>query len=193
MTDDEMKLYLTACLQPWRTIACIMFCLGMRPGEVYALRWEQIGFEAGFIFVLRGKTAKAKRQLSLEPVRQILEHRHKEAGFPAEGWVFPAESRSGHVEQGSAKNQHLKAIARSGVKAFAPYCLRHTALTNLAGICDSFTLSTIAGHSSVRVTERYIHPQAKIIAEAFEKITEGKKVVIGSGHSEDQADKAKTA
>ena len=188
-----MKLYLTACLQPWRSVASIMFCLGMRPGEIYALRWEQVDFKDGFIFIILGKTKKAKRQLSLEPVRKILEYLHQQAGFPSEGWVFPADSKSGHIEQGSAKNQHLKALARSGVKPFAPYCLRHTALTNLAGICDSFTLSTIAGHSSVRVTERYIHPQARIIAEAFEKIAERQKVVIAGGHSENLEAEIKSA
>ena len=85
VTDDEMKLYLTACLQPWRTIASIMFCLGMRPGEIYALRWEQVDFKDGFIFIVQGKTAKAKRQLSLEPVHKILEYRLQHAGFPTEG------------------------------------------------------------------------------------------------------------
>jgi hypothetical protein len=49
-----------------------------------------------------------------------------------------------------------------------------------AGLCDNLTLSTIAGHSSVRVTERYIHPQAKLISEALEKIANPKKVVIAT-------------
>src|SRR5262249_24563571 len=55
VSDDEMKLYLIACLQPWKTIASIMFCLWMRPGEIYALRWEQVDFKDGFIFIVRGK------------------------------------------------------------------------------------------------------------------------------------------
>jgi integrase len=193
VTDEEMTRYLTASLQPWRDIASIMFMLGMRPGEVYALRWEQIDFQNGFLFIIRGKTEKAKRQLSLEPVQQILEYRHQKAGLPTEGWVFPANTKSGHIQQGSAKNQHLKALARSGVKPFAPYSLRHTALTNLAGVCDTFALKSIAGHASIRTTQRYVHPQAVVISEAFTKIAERKKIVIAGGHSDILAPETQTA
>jgi integrase len=209
ITDEEMKLYLMACLQPWRDIASIMFTLGMRPGEIYALRWEQVDFNSGFIFILRGKTQNSKRQLSIEPVRPILEYRHRDAGFPHTGWVFPADTKSGHIGQGSAKNQHLKAIAAANnaakekakeagitnsedkIKAFAPYCLRHTALTTLATLTDSFTLKKIAGHASVRTTQRYVHPQDQVIEDAFAKITERKKVVIAGGHSENGENKEK--
>src|SRR5262249_32783862 len=86
VSDDEMKKYLTACLQPWRDVASIMFLLGMRPAEVYALRWERVDFQNGFIFIISGKTEQARRQLSLEPVRHILEYRHQQAGFPRQGW-----------------------------------------------------------------------------------------------------------
>ena len=69
---------------------------------------------------------------------------------------------------------------------------RLSGTSNVAGICDSFTLSTIAGHSSVRVTERYIHPQAKTISEAFEKITDQKGGHTG-GHSENRTVEIKSA
>jgi integrase len=51
---------------------------------------------------------------------------------------------------------------------FEPYVLRHTALTQLAQAgCDAFTLARIAGHSSITITQRYIHPQADAIERAF--------------------------
>jgi len=59
-------------------------------------------------------------------------------------------------------------VIKSGLKPFEPYCLRHSALTRLgeAG-CDTFTLAKIAGHSSIIITQRYIHPQADAIQRAF--------------------------
>ena len=40
----------------------------------------------------------------------------------------------------------LTETIKAGVKAFAPYCLRHTALTRLAEAgCDALTLARIAG------------------------------------------------
>jgi len=43
---------------------------------------------------------------------------------------------------------------------FQPYILRHTALTHLANSgCDVFTLARSAGHSSITITQRYVHPR----------------------------------
>jgi site-specific recombinase XerD len=50
----------------------------------------------------------------------------------------------------------------------APYIFRHTALTNLAKKgADAHTLARIAGHSSIVITMRYVHPQADAIERAF--------------------------
>ena len=193
VTDEEMRRYLTVCMQPWRDIASMMFALGMRPSEIYALKWEQVDFEKGFLVVLRGKTDNARRLLPLAPIRSLLEHRHTHQNYPREGWVFPANRKTGHITQGSAKNQHLKAITRSGVKPFAPYCLRHTALTNLASECDTFALKSIAGHSSIRVTQRYVHPLTNTVVQAFEKLADRQKVVIAGGHSKSCTEETKVS
>ena len=100
------------------------------------------------------------------------------AGKPETGWVFPSTSREGHFNKDTAKDQHAKAIQKVNEKAekngtrklvpFQPYVLRHTALTQLAQAgCDAFTLARIAGHSSITITQRYIHPQADAIERAF--------------------------
>jgi integrase len=210
LADDEMKQYLMACAQPWRDVAAIMYCLGMRPSEIYSLRWEQISLtDQGFIQVTKGKSKAARRMLPLVPaIQRILEARHREQGRPSEGWIFPTESKSGHLEQGSAKNQHLKAIQavnkaaaeaarKAGVadpdmklKPFAPYSIRHTALTNLAAQCDTFALKTIAGHSSITITQRYVHPQAEAITEAFKKIALRQNGVTEGGDSQKIVDAA---
>jgi integrase len=48
--------------------------------------------------------------------------------------------------------------------------MRHTALTRLAEHCDVFTLATIAGHSSITMTQRSVHPQSDAIERAFAKV-----------------------
>jgi site-specific recombinase XerD len=56
------------------------------------------------------------------------------------------------------------------IVTFQPYVLRHTALTQLAEAgCDVFTLARIAGHSSITITQRYVHPQADAIDRAFQQ------------------------
>lgn len=132
------------------------------------------------------KRRAARRLLPMVPVvHQALKARHEVQGSPTGGWVFPSASATGHLEQGSAKNQHTRALKESKVKAFEPYCLRHTALTRLAEAgCDAFTLARIAGHGSITITQRYCHPQADAIERAFQKIAGGREVVTNGGHHE---------
>jgi integrase len=113
-------------------------------------------------------------------VYAALKARREAAGNPEEGWLFPASSREGHLNKDTAKDQHNRALARVNAKAkgkkelkpFPPYVLRHTALTRLAEAgCDVFTLARIAGHSSITITQRYVHPQADAIERAFQQTT----------------------
>jgi integrase len=181
LTDAEIDAYLNACEQPWKDAATLMLGTGMRPGEVLSLRWEHILFGAGgkgLIQIVAGKSRSAKRVLPMVPaVRQALDSRRLAVGEPSEGWVFPsADSRVGHVV--TVKSFHARALKRvndeakekklPALKSFEPYIMRHTALTRLGESgCDAFTLARIAGHSSITITQRYVHPQADAIDRAF--------------------------
>lgn len=182
LTDAEWQRYIVECSQPWRDAAIIIRGTGMRPGEVFSLRWENVCLNGsgGLIQVTEGKTKAARRMLPMLPVvYAALKARHDESGKPEAGWIFPSTSREGHLNKNTAKDQHAKAIERANERAkrteggkklqhFQPYILRHTALTQLAQAgCDAFTLARIAGHSSITITQRYIHPQADAIDRAF--------------------------
>lgn len=181
LSDAEWQQYIAECPQPWCDAATIIRGTGMRPGEVFPLRWENIYLNGngGLVQVTEGKTKAARRMLPMVPaVYLALKARHNESGNPVEGWVFPSGSREGHFNKDTAKDQHRKAIVAANARAkqgggkalkpFEPYVLRHTALTKLAQAgCDAFTLARIAGHSSITITQRYIHPQADAIERAF--------------------------
>ena len=194
LTEEESKRYLAACPQPWQDVATVLLGTGMRPGEAYKLSWKDIHLNGtgGYIHIADGKTRAARRLLPMVPaVYASLKARHEAQGKPFEGWVFPTGSRSGHIEESSAKQWHGRALAtlekaRKGnpkenpeVKPFEPYCLRHTALTWLAKAgCDAFTLARIAGHSNITITQRYVHPETEAIEAAFQKL------VTYGGHQE---------
>jgi len=188
LTDAEVKSYLEACPQPWRDVATLINGEGMRPGECYALRWEHVllNGHGGLIQIARGKSKAARRPLPMVPeVYQALKARYEAQGRPAEGWVFPTGAASGHMEESSAKQWHAKALetlekARKEnselpeIKPFEPYCLRHTFGTRMAPKCDVFALARILGHSSITITQRYVHTQSEAIEQAFQKlVTEG--------------------
>ena len=210
LTAKESQAYLEACPQPWRDAATVMLNEGMRPGEVFALAWEHISLGldgAGLIRVVDGKSRAARRVLPMTPeVHALLTARHT-AAYQANigtavlataddlrhlvtGWVFPSQSKSGHLETQTAKRQHAVALKLSGVPPFVPYVLRHTALTRLAKAAggDVFALAKIAGHSSIVVSQKYVHPEFETVDEVFTKLSQaGSEKVRGghkSGHSE---------
>jgi integrase len=112
-------------------------------------------------------------------VYELFRARHESLGFPTEGWVFPSRSKSGHFNENAAKDQHAKALDDSGVKRFEPYVLRHTALTQLGEAAggDVFALAKIAGHSSITITQRYVHPQATASDRVFAGLKKSQKLV----------------
>jgi PadR family transcriptional regulator PadR len=94
-----------------------------------------------------------------------------QAGNPGDGWVWPAPTRSGHLEGSSLKKQPAKAFAGSNVRPFVLYSLRHTFLTRLGESgCDAWTLARIAGHSSVGISTRYVHPSEDAVLNAVERL-----------------------
>jgi integrase len=173
LTVDEMQKYLKACPQPWQDCATIILDEGFRPGEVFALQWPDVIFNnghSGMIQIVAGKSKAARRQLPMTPrVRALLSARWEAAGKPSMGFVFPSVGKTGHVNGDGVKDQHAKALEDSKVEPFVPYVLRHTALTYLGEKAggDVFVLARIAGHSTIAVTQRYIHPQADAIGRVF--------------------------
>lgn len=176
VSSEEEARYLAAANELLADIVAVQSDTGMRPEENARLHWESIRWhngQHGTLQVTHGKTAAARRLLPLSPrVRMILEKRWESASQPAEGWVWPSETKSGHVEPFTLKKQHRNAVARSGVRPFVLYSLRHTFLTRLGESgCDAWTLARIAGHSSIAMSARYVHPSEDAVLAAMSRVS----------------------
>jgi integrase len=185
VTIEEESRYLAFAPDLLGQIATVLVDTGLRLEECFRLRWESITWSNGrygTFLVTHGKTAAARRVLPMTPrVRQILETRWEAAATPSEGWIWPAPTRSGHVESSSLKKQHartFKVLAdetkrnnAKPVRTFVLYSLRHTFLTRLGESgCDAWTLARIAGHSSIAMSTRYVHPSEEAVFTALEKL-----------------------
>lgn len=175
VSPEEEARYLATAREPLASIATVLADTGMRPDECYRMRWEHITWvngRNGTLLVAFGKTAAARRILPMTPrVRRTLQTRWEAVGRPVEGWVWPAPTRSGHVDRSSLKKQHKRAVRESGIRPFVLYSLRHTFLTRLgASACDAWTLARIAGHSSVAISARYVHPSEDTVLAAVERL-----------------------
>lgn len=144
----------------------------MRPGETYALMWEDLGFDTGTIHVRRSisdgqmtattKTGAARTtRMNQVLLDALLLHREwqKNRNRPAEiksGLVFP--STKGTPRVGNSLNAALKiATEAAGIRQkVTPQVLRRSVNTLgvLAGV-DRITLRAMMGHTTEEMTQRY--------------------------------------
>ncbi|MFN0170880.1 MAG: tyrosine-type recombinase/integrase [Bryobacteraceae bacterium] len=134
-------------------LGVILMETALRPEEAYRLRWEHVTEDG--LFNPYGKTKAARRTVPLSPrARAVLEHRREAAGGD---WVFPTQTKSGHIEQSTVRRRHAQACKLADLEYFEPYIFRHTTLTEWARHLDFYTLKTVAGHAHHSTTERYVH------------------------------------
>jgi len=149
-----------------RDVTTILIDCGLRPEECHRLKWENI--RDGAIEIFTGKRRASRRRIPASPrVLSILAMRRE---ISTSDWIFPAPTASGHVEGSSLKKQHQKALVASKVRKFVPYDLRHTCLTRWSKVMDPFTLKTLAGHTDLNTTMRYVHLNDADVRTAMGKV-----------------------
>lgn len=189
LSHERERLFLAIITQPLHDVASLILDTGLRVGEALALEWRDVHFEPatgakfGYLQVREGKSRHAQRTISLTArVSALL--RARAAGATC-AWVFAGKAEKPYV--GTYLNR-LHQKARNTLKLpadFVIHSLRHTMLTRLgeAGV-DAFTIMRIAGHSSITVSQRYVHPSSEAMERAFERLealngTMDPKVAIG--------------
>ena len=87
-------------------------------------------------------------------------------------WVFPGETNESAILGTSLDHQHEDVRrALKLPKDFVIHSLRHTMLTRLGeAVADTLTIMKIAGHSSVTVSQRYVHPTPEGMDRAFDRL-----------------------
>ena len=185
VTAEEESRYLAVAPELLAAIALVLTDSGLRPEECFRLSWDDITWingRNGVMLIKRGKTSAARRVIPMTPrVRGLLEARWKNAGEPEDGWIWPAETKSGHVEPSSLRKQHARSFKileeeaakrdEKPVRPFVLYALRHTFLTRLGQSgCDAWTLARIAGHASINISARYVHPSEDAVLDAISRL-----------------------
>jgi integrase len=168
VSNDEFSRYLSFAPPLLADVAMILNETGLRPDECHRLEWRDIDLEHNCLFIRIGKTKAARRRLPLTPsVRSVFETRYQLAGRPEDGFVFPAPTKSGHIDHSTVKKQHAAALRESKVRPFVIYSLRHTFATRISTYVDAWTLCKIMGWASLSVSETYIHPDDNQVLEGF--------------------------
>jgi integrase len=182
LSKKQEEIYLAACPQPLNDIAVLMLQTGLRISEALHLEWADItlvpvnGARFGFLRVREGKSKNSRRIIPLTDRAAAMLRERLESKSSA----FVFANREGEPYLGTSINHlHRDACApkvdgkRHEIFStdFVMHSLRHTMLTRLgeSGV-DAFTIMRIAGHSSIVVSQRYIHPTPEAVERAFERL-----------------------
>jgi len=158
---------------------CIQLILftGFRSSEARGLTWDEVDFEEKIIR-LPSIRLKSGRKLDLpmsDFVYKLLKNRRKEG---KDNYVFPAISRSGHIEE---LKHPLKQIKQQTGFHFTPHDLRRTFIT-VAESCNIpvFALKGLVNHSmGTDVTAGYIVADAERLREPMQIVTNRLKELTG--------------
>jgi integrase len=172
LTKEEERKLLVACsqvrnphLQAGVTLA---LNTGMRKGEIYSLRWDQVDLPNRLIRIINGKSEKSDRHIPMNDVvfelLSNLSQRHDSE------FVFP-NLRKADERFRDPKVGFAKAVRLAKIPHLRFHDLRHTFATRLVGVgVDLVTVQDLLGHSTIIMTTRYAHPLADVKIAAVKRL-----------------------
>lgn len=186
----QEAVYMAALPRPLQDVALLLIDTGLRLGEACSLEWPQVhlqpadGATFGYLTVLSGKAkSKKSRNVPLSPrVAAMLRRWKRDAGnvFHNNGAIL--------VESLLGQQQARVRVLLGMPKGFVLHSLRHTFGTRLGESgCDAFGIMKLMGHSSVTVSQRYVHPSpeaielafGRMIGEELQKVPQKSPIVAG--------------
>jgi integrase len=177
--SGELELaYLEAASYPLKEAAILMLDLGLRPEECVQLRKKDISGDT--LTVRDGKSVNAARALPLtERAKVAIEL--LSALWPDSEFLFPGLKKGTHFHRVSLDRLHWKLRAEQGwPREFVLYSFRHTFGTRLAESgCHPFEIKALMGHSSISMTQRYVHPNIGSLTLAMKRMEELSKIMRG--------------
>lgn len=134
-------------------IVCVL--TGARRGNVQAMRWDEIDFDAA-IWTITALKFKGRRTHSLplsQPVISLLRERKQRQQLASE-WVFPAAKSNCHLKDPRAAWDRV--CARAGLEDARMHDLRRTLGSHLAIAGESaYIIGRMLGHKDHRSTDVY--------------------------------------
>ena len=181
------KIYVEAMKNPHAHARIeIGLMIGIRPGEVLGLKWDDINYENKTLTIERQVQRGATGKLEFQSVKQgqirtvpltepqiniLLTHKRYQALSKAkwtidENLVFP-NSIGGKLDEKKDRAEFKKLLKAVGVPDYQLYQLRKTAFTNMAQQTDVRTLQAFSGHSQVStLMGSYVFPTEESMLRA---------------------------
>jgi integrase len=172
----QEQAYLAIAPKPLHDIAVLLLDTGLRLGEALNLDWQQVKLEPaqnakfGYVTVLSGK-AKSRKSRNV-PLSERAVAMLRNWGPEQGGFVFHRASGK-PLDESKIDKEHsrLRRLLKLP-EDFVLHSLRHTFGTRLGESgADAFTIMRLMGHSTVTVSQRYVHPSPEAVELAYERLT----------------------
>jgi integrase len=185
LTPEEFRKLAARLGEPYRVMATVAICTGLRISEVLALRWEHIDFAAGTMLVQQGvvngrigktKTEASKDEIPLDEdfAKMLLDWRATKPVADV-GLVFQSPVTGGCFHAGVLMKKHIRpAGEKVGLQDVGWHSFRHT----YRGMLDDTGANTgtqqgLMRHASVSTTMNvYGRASMKAKSEANSKVVQ---------------------
>ena len=153
LSIEECQRLIECCHKDLKPIVVVALNTGMRRGEIFGLKWEQVDLSHGFILLDVTKNGE-RREI---PINTTLEYLFKEMLQRSIDSKYVFAGKTGKPLTDIKKGFHT-ALRKAVIHDFRFHDLRHTFASQLvmAGI-DITSVKELLGHKSLTMTMRYSH------------------------------------
>ena len=168
--------YLAAVPTDLHDIALLILDTGLRVGEVLSLEWADVRLEAaegakfGFLTV-RARHSKNSRTRNVPLTDRVVKMLRQREGSESSGLVFHRKNGTRLVQTWiNEQHRSVRELLHLPTE-FVPHSLRHTFGTRLGeSNADAFTIMKLMGHSTITVSQRYVHPSPESVELAVSRM-----------------------
>ena len=172
LSDDERARLLKACrmseYKPFYLIVLFALTTGMRRGELFGLRWQDIDLERR-VAVLQNTKNGDRRSVPIVPEIAELLREHGKVRKIGNDQVFAGD---GPAEVWLFDKAWYAALKEANIKDFRFHDLRHTAASYLAmSGATTAEIAAVLGHRTLQMVKRYAHLSDQHTGEVVERMT----------------------
>jgi len=166
MTVGEFQKLLAQLREPFRTIALVSVCFGLRISECLALRWSDVDWINGKLSIQRGivrqhlgdtKTEYSNRPLTIDAeMLGVLKLWKQTTQFSNhEDWMFASPAQLGRLpwSADAVNDAYLKAAKSAGIETVSTHSMRHTYRSWLDAVGTPIAVQQkLMRHADIRTT-----------------------------------------
>lgn len=172
-SPEQCRVLLDAAKEDADTFTYLFILLGlntaMRHAEILSLKYEYINYDMARIFLPDTKTGARHQPFPKSLIAPL--QQHQSTLEDPSGWVFPANSKTGHRTY--MKKQFARTVERAGLdpKRYTPHTMRHTAITRLIEAGTPLeVVRKVSGHKTLQMVMRYTHVSNSVVDYALDSV-----------------------